>query len=258
MQSNLRAQVQPFQTYTPQQIQEQLQHLHIQHHDDCESHQQRDERGEKDSSPQKESGSMLHNLLSRPSSNVQSSIATQNLFPLHFARQQLPPPNLSAMLRNVVSKTNHDMPSFPVTMQSLQGTLQQGQGRQSPIPDTRGASVAEGTTQRIDESISGSCHKHPSLANNGLEFSTMPPSKSSLPVSSFKMPDTILTHISNVLSATQLQHYKDTFGFVVEHDGVKLLIATHHNTIQMQLISGDPMKYEKLSALLAAQLQLAQ
>ena len=33
---NLRAQVQPFQAYTPQQIQEQLQQLHIQHHNEPE------------------------------------------------------------------------------------------------------------------------------------------------------------------------------------------------------------------------------
>lgn len=174
---NLRAQVQLFQTYTPQQIQEQLQHLHIQQPDDSESmvhtvapgvtallqkpkqQQQSMQAAEgqdllvgRESSPTS-SSSMLHHLLSqspKPSSNIPSSIlfnphlshraSLSEASQLQQSQDAVPSSDLSVMMGNVAS---YEFPSFPVNMQTREGSPTKGMGRRSPIHDPQMASISE-------------------------------------------------------------------------------------------------------------------
>ena len=191
MHTSLRAQVQPFQTYTPQQIQEQLQHLHIQQCNESESSVHSAAPGvaallqqppqppptaldgrSLEASPTKESNSVLHHLLSqspKPVSIIQSnpvghnqvqrssfheSMATPLLASqLHQKSQDAAhsPSDLSAMIDNVASRPNpnHDLPSFPVNIQTREGSPTKGVGRRSPISDYQMASIVEDTSEEI-------------------------------------------------------------------------------------------------------------
>ena len=326
--SSLRAQVQPFQTYTPQQIQEQLQHLHIQQHNECDTgvvsaslQQSNAACGDEHthsrkilSSHQESGSSVLHHLLSQSpttptlSSGVQanpvSQHPTQSTFtenqplPLVISTQQEPPKSItqsdcSAMLRNIASR---DLPSFPVSIQTQQTFPIKGHC--SPIHDYEMLSVAEHTREEIIGrtsereifAISGVqqeltnglqpasqqayCFTHtvsnhstqmqPHTSVNSQTQISLNDNTVRLPVpmpSTVETTNTILSRISTVLNGNRIQHYQSCGGFVVEHDGVKLFIASnppHMNTIHMQFIAGDPIQYQALSSHLATQLQLSQ
>lgn len=324
--SSLQAQVQPFQTYTPQQIQEQLQHLHIQQQNDTDtvqvttlhkqSHITSACREEQREPPQiQESGSsMLHHLLSQSPrsslSNTNSAVvhhhAHPDNIPLLISQQQqrqtstMKPSDLSAMLGNVASHASRDLPSFPVNIETQQGSPTKPVGRRSPVQDYQMASIAEDTREEVVGGIPERVvvATHPGITMqyglpNGLEqqnektypciatgmtrssYSTQmlscdnhtqisqcgdPLNTIRLPTS-MSPPQSILNHISNILNGNQIQHYPTIGGIVVEHDGVKLLIASntpHLNTIHMQYIAGDPTQYQTLSSHLATQLQFTQ
>jgi hypothetical protein len=194
--TRLRAQVQPFQTYTPQQIQEQLQHLHIQQHTESESAMHTEVaallqqpliqkpltgadaqslQAVRETSPTKDSSSsILHHLLSQspksvvPKSVVPNTIVQSNPFshnhtrrtsfpknvtgPLaaqlgHQPQDNCPPSELYAMMGNVAAGSNHEVSSFPVNIQTREGSPTKGMGRRSPIHDHQMASIAEDTSE---------------------------------------------------------------------------------------------------------------
>lgn len=124
--TSLRAQVQPFQTYTPQQIQQQLQHLHIQQHNESESviptvvpgvaavPQQQNQHHQnfhtveeqslqscREASPTKES-SMLHHLLSqtpKPGNITQNSLFSPQQSHRASFPDNMPGPFMASKLR---------------------------------------------------------------------------------------------------------------------------------------------------------------
>ena len=190
---NLRAQVQPFQAYTPQQIQEQLQQLHIQHHNEPEVmlqstatgvdtvlQQQRQQFRSTDSpcaddvrepSPTKDtSSSYLHHLLSRsaPMATPPTNTAQSNCFNYHQPRRPSYPdsgtttaphlvahlqhhnthsPEYYAMMGNIASQTRQELPTFPVNIQTREGSPTKSLGRRSPNHEMQMASIAEDTTE---------------------------------------------------------------------------------------------------------------
>ncbi|CAI8051578.1 Serine/threonine-protein kinase SIK1 [Geodia barretti] len=178
--NSLRAQVQPFQTYTPQQIQEQLQHLHIQQHSEADtvqvaklfeqSHitpatreQQSGVEIKREVLPVQDSGnSVLHHLLLRTSTPaaLSNSVQTNRVdynrsHPEHVLMSQqqqrqksaITPLDLSAMLSNVASYTSKDLPSFPVNIQAHSPT--KGIERRTPVEDYQMASIAEVTREKV-------------------------------------------------------------------------------------------------------------
>jgi hypothetical protein len=216
------------------------------------------------------------------------------------------PSDISAMLGNTASRPNHDLPSFPVNVQSRQGSPTKALGRRSPILEYQMASIAEVTGEEVtggvlcrqlvpsspisaaqngleQQSEGGYCNiaitQSVALASHSTEvhelhshISSSSDTPGSLkyfsqnrsdPVSTLLNPisssHNVENFISTVLTSNRLHHYQSNGGFVVEHDGVKLLIAynpTQLNTIRMQFIAGDPIKYQTLSSHLAAHLQL--
>ena len=196
--TKLRAQVQPFQTYTPQQIQEQLQHLHIQQqHADSESAMHTEVaallqqplqksltgadgqslQAGRESSPSKDgTSSILHHLLSQSPKvvppkavgivhsnpfghkhtqrasfpkNVTAPLAGQSC---HQPQDNCPPSELCAMISNVAACSNHEASSFPVNIQTREGSPTKGMGRRSPIHDHQTASIAEDTSEIANQS----------------------------------------------------------------------------------------------------------
>ena len=339
MHTSLRAQVQPFQTYTPQQIQEQLQHLHIQQQNELDSSahavaprvtallQQAppqpplDEQslhcGKEATRNQESNTSVLHNLLSQSPKSVDTILnnpighnPTQRFLfhenvtvPRSASKQHQQsqeaasiPSDLSFMMTNIVSCTDHDVPSFPVSMQIYEDSPTKGLGQHNPIEDYPMSSIAEGTNEditestiqqsvssnlaehalpngigRVSEQVSGAtrgisptgskmllsasneevAHRHPFPWQHG-DHMNMPSS------SVVSNSQSILNRVSTVLNNSRIQHYRSNGGFVVEHDGVKLLIActpSHPNTVHLQFIAGDPIEYQTLSSHLASQLQ---
>ena len=342
--NSLRAQVQPFQTYTPQQIQDQLQRLHIQQHNESESETVAQQRSiqtriplafregqkttaEEEPSLRKEtSNSVLHHLLSQspkqpaPSSNPQAGHhdphtfipdtfipddpTAQNLLkqPLHPHDSTMEQSDASVMLSNIASHSNRDVPSFPVNVQNRQGSPTKGLGQPSPVHEFHMTSIAEGTTEEVkrifgyptttihDRQANGlehvqyaGCEPGVRLGNNATDtqhlthcpswipsshkdFHQTPVDCITLPLAASPLlptvsPETILHHISNVLNGNQIHYYQSNCGFVVDHDGVKFVIACnppHFSTIQIQFIGGDPVKYRTLSSHLALQLKFSQ
>ena len=191
--TSLRAQVQPFQSYTPQQVQEQLQQLHIQQRNEPEvmlqstatgvdtvrQQQQQQFRSidspcaddGRESSPTKDtnSSSFLHHLLSRsaPMSIPPPNTAQSNCFNYHQPRRPSYPdsgtttaphlashlrhhthsPEYFAMMGNIASQTKQELPTFPVTIQTRDGSPTKSLGRRSPNHDMQMASIAEDTTE---------------------------------------------------------------------------------------------------------------
>lgn len=136
--TSLRAQVQPFQPYTPQQIQEQLQHLHIQQHKEPESVAQ--------------SAPRVAALLQQPL--LGSQVSQQKT-------DSVPPSDLYTMIGNIASHPNTELPSFPVNIQTREGSPTKGLGRRSPIHDHQMASIAEDTREEVT-----GCSTHAILPNS--------------------------------------------------------------------------------------------
>lgn len=229
--TSLRAQVQPFQTYTPQQIQEQLQHLHIQQHKESEvmmhtaapgvcallqQHPQHQKpllgvdtqsmQAVRETSPTKDSNSsVLHHLLSQspkpvaPNSGVQSNPFSRHQsrrasFPENVPRtapllasqlrqkhpDAVPPSELYAMVGNVASRLNHELPSFPVNIETREGSPTKGLGQRSPTHDHQMASIAEDTREETTGLSARSSRLALNMLPNGMDiqrevgYSTIP------------------------------------------------------------------------------------
>lgn len=192
--TRLRAQVQPFQTYTPQQIQEQLQHLHIQQQNtDSESAMHTEVatllqqplqkpltgadgqslQAGRETSPTKDgTSSILHHLLSQSPKVVPpkaAGIVQSNPFSHNHTQRASFPKNVTAplaaqschqqdncpptaMISNVTACSNHEGSSFPVNIQTREGSPTKGMGRRSPIHDHQMASIAEDTSELVSQS----------------------------------------------------------------------------------------------------------
>ena len=204
--NSLRAQVQPFQTYTPQQIQEQLQRLHIKQHCETDTVQvgkllqqsytppasrepKSGAKAGREVTPVQDGGSsMLHHLLSQTpnptslsSSGQTNPINHQHGHPKNatfMTPQQKPqqnstitPSDVSAMLGNVASHTSKDRPLFPVNIQAHSPT--KGVGRHSPVQDYQMASIAEDTREEVvggmTDRLVVATHTLQYALSNGLE-----------------------------------------------------------------------------------------
>ena len=216
------------------------------------------------------------------------SLTVQPLLEKQVQETSLKSSDLSVMLSRIAHR---DAPSFPVNVQIQQGSpaAMVAQNPYSVAENTGsdfGGVIPASVMSRVQPRVANGTDEHNFMGypvsdrrmtfpSNLADIHHFMPAIPSLckPVSQQQVESitlsispssvipaqNILHHISNVLNGNRIHHYQSSDGFIVDHEGVKFLIAynlPHLNTIQMQFIAGNPIQYQALCSHLASQLKL--